>query len=104
MEKPKVITDHKWKNFLYGYELTKKERAEFDWMNSEEIEGSLFIRYRKTVYALGEFMAHRAPFDCVPEDSPLASWHGHRADSFFSAVVIRVSNDGEQYQIGTMIS
>lgn len=37
-EKLTIKTDNKWKNFLYGYELTAKEKKEFDYMSEEEID------------------------------------------------------------------
>ena len=94
----RIITDHKWKDFIYGYELTEKERKEFDWMDPEEFDSSNFIRYRKCVYSLNDFMR-------IEPNSPLPkNWHGYISDSFFSGVLIEISDDGEQYRIGLYLS
>jgi hypothetical protein len=97
MDKLTIITDHKWKQFIYGYELTEKERKEFDWMDEEEIDTSNFFRYRKNVYSVNEFM--RIPKGMFPK-----KWDGYLSDSFFSGILIRLSNDGEEYQAGLYLS
>jgi hypothetical protein len=94
----KIITDHKWKNFLYGYELTKWEQKDFDHLSQEEIDSGAFFRYRKQVYSLEGFMVIMGP------ENPLKSWDGYQSDSYFSGVVLRVSKDGEQYQVGLYLS
>jgi hypothetical protein len=92
-----IKTDHKWKNFLYGYELTAKEKAEFDYMTDEDIDCGSFIRYRKWIYSLEDFMR-------IENNPALAGWSGYSSDSFFSGVVMKISDDGEQYKVGTYIS
>ena len=89
-----IKTDHKWKNFLYGYELTEKEKSEFDYLTTEQIDFGSFIRYKGRVYDTGEFMR------VSDQMGGLLGWHGYSSDSFFSGVVIKVSDDGEQYMIG----
>lgn len=99
-DKITIKTDHKWRAPIYGYELTKKERAEFDYLSDEEIETRSFVRYRRATYDLGEFMTTHG----MPEFNPLRKWHGYISDSFFSGVVIRYDQDCEQIQIGTFYS
>ena len=96
MEKLRIITDHKWKNFIYGVELTEKERREFDYMDAEEIDTASFFRYRARVYSIEDFMR-------IEHNVALMGWDGYASDSFFSGVVIKISDDGEQYKIGTYI-
>lgn len=97
----KLRTDNKWRNFLYGYELPKKWRKHFDWMNDEEFETMNFVKTpgkNKWYYALDEFMitSNMAMFPGV--------WDGYHSDTYFSGHVIRVSTDGEQYKIGYFYS
>ena len=89
-----IKTDHKWKNFLYGYELTEREKVEFDYLTTDEIDLGSFIRYKGRVYDMGEFMRVSDGME------DLLGWHGYSSDSFFSGIVIKVSGDGEQYMIG----
>jgi len=80
-----------------GWELTDKERAEFDYM-SDINEGS-FFRYKGAVYDLGEFMR-------VEEGGPLEllGWHGISTDSYFSGTIIRLSRDCESVTVGRIYS
>lgn len=104
-DKIRIITDHKWRDLKYGYELAPKWRKEFTWIDSAEFDLTEFVVYRKWVYPVSEFMAlNRGSFTNTPADSPLAAWDGYISDSFFSGVVVRFSRDCEQVQVGRFIS
>jgi len=111
MTKLQIITNRHWHYFLYGYELTKKERDEFDYLSDDEINEHSFLRYRGQVYILSDF--ERTPSNTVAyrywsrmqcEHPEWSDWQAYQSDSFFSGIVIRLSDDGEQYQIGTYLS
>jgi len=89
-----IISNFHWNNFLYGYELTPKEKEDYDWIEPEEIDGSSFLRYKNNIYSLAEFLTAYHVED----------WDGIFTDTFFSGVVIKLSEDGEQYQIGTLLA
>lgn len=92
---PKIFTDHKWKQFKYRYEVPRKVlEDDFDYLDEDVING--FFRYRRRWYHLSQFMR-------PARMAGLAGWHGYASDSFFSGVVIRLSDDGEEYQVGTYI-
>ena len=110
MNKPTIRTNHQWRTFLYGYELTPKERSEFnwlDWTEDDDPDGegngkedgwtTPFFRYKGVVYSLDQFVT-------VLPESPFSGWDGYHADSYFSGVLIRVSDDGESFQVATFIS
>lgn len=99
MSELKIITDHKWKNLLYGYELTDKEKKEFDWIDADEIDSHSFFRYRKNVYSITEFMSIHATR--LTFDKP---WNGYYSDSYFSGILIELSDDGEMYRVGLYLS
>ena len=90
----KIITNHHWRNFLYGYELTDKEKEEFDWIDPEEFDTHSFFRYRGSTYSIQDFMV----------SSILPGWHGFHGDSFFSGVAIKLSDDGEQYKVALVLA
>ena len=94
-KKIEIITDHKWKPFLYFYELTEREKEELDWITDDSMN---VFRYRGNVYSIDEFMRFdkHAPF---PE-----TWHGYKSDSYFSGILIEISNDGEMYRVGLYLS
>ena len=87
-----IITDHKPRAIVYGYELTKKQRANFDWIPCDEIDSHCFIKYKRAVYSLSEFMK-----------SPIPFFDGFTADSYFSGVGIRFV-DSETVIVGRVYS
>lgn len=96
-----IVTNNQWRGIVYGYELSEKSKAEFDYL--EFVEGSddegldrEFVRYRGVLYDLNEFIA-------VPVS--LSDWDGYAPDSYFSGVVVRYNAaDDEQVQMGTYYS
>jgi len=109
MGKITVRTNYHWRDPLYGYELTAAERDEFAYLEDSdesdtgEFGSHEFFRYRGCVYDAQEFFVVPAK----PEGWSLElgdefyTWHGYQSDSYFSGIVIRWSEDFEQYQIGT---
>ena len=75
-----IISNHKPRNLLYGYELTAKERAQFDYISTDEMDSHEFMRYRGQVFDVSEFMA--APDDLKP-------WQGIANDTYFSGTLLR---------------
>lgn len=92
MSKLTVKTNHQFRDVVYGYELTDKERKEFDYLTEEELEFRSFARYKGWTYDLNEFT--RAP-DSFP------GWDGIQSDSYFSGVVIKYDETCEQVKLGT---
>ena len=93
-----VTTDNKFKPFLDWSDLSKKEQAEFDYKSEEDQECSGYIRYYGCVYSLDSFMS-------IDEHAPFGgSWSGYCSETFFSGVLIEVSNDGEEYKVGRYMS
>lgn len=84
-----------------AWELTPAEREEFDYLDWQAIdrgeESASFVRYRGTLYDLGEFMA--------PTGDQFGSyWHGYAADTFFSATLVHLCSDGESVVMGRAYS
>lgn len=93
-----IKTNYHWHNFLQGYELPENQREEFHWLNGSQFDEQTFIKYKGQYYALNEFMTIEHAGDVFK------GWHGYLSDSYFSGVLLRVSDDGEQYQIATYYS
>ena len=91
-----IITNHHERDFIYGYELPESVRADFDYLDADEIDFHDFIKYRGVYYDPGEFMRCNGVID--PD---FTGWHGYAPDSFFSGVLIRYSDDCERYTIAT---
>lgn len=92
----RIYTDHKWKQFKYRNEVPEKVlKSEFDWTSEDDVDG--FILYKGNWYYLSEF--ERIPNGLFPK-----GWQGYHSDSFFSGILIQVSEDSETYRIGTYCS
>lgn len=88
-----IKTNNQWRVFLDWYDLPEKAKRVFDYADTD---GS-FLKYKGNYYSLEDFMR-------IENNSDLQGWHGYSSDTYFSGVLIRLSNDGEQYQIGTYFS
>ena len=91
-----VRTDNKWKNFVYGHDVPKKAKKDFDHLDDDESSDGFFC-YLGRWYHISDFMVTPKDFNC---EMP---WDGYHSDSFFSGVVLKVAKDGERYQVGTYI-
>ena len=88
-----LITNNQYRNLLYGYELSTKEREEFDYLDDNGFHAQSFLRYRGIVYDMGEF-----------ERSNVAGWDGQHVDTFFSAVLVKYSEDMEQVKVALYLT
>ena len=98
----KIHTNKNWRYFKYQNEVPEDVMKDtFDWMNDSPYHNlddytDGFIHYKDNWYNLDDFM----PCD----QSIFKGWDGYIADSFFSGILIKLSEDGEQYQIGLYLS
>ena len=98
-----IITNHVPRDGIDAWELSREERAEFDYINWSAIdEGSdsaSFVRFKGELYDLGEFEVWRNP------SSPIVgNWHAMRSDTFFSGLLVRYCDDHERVVIGRYYS
>ena len=87
-----VKTNNVPRHVICGYELTDKEKKQFDYISDDELDYAIFFKYKGRVYDLDEFC-------CCPDT--LKPWHGYFSDSFFSGVVVKYVSDNEQVIVGT---
>tara|TARA_R100001086_G_C11747349_1_gene234283 strand:+ start:195 stop:479 length:285 start_codon:yes stop_codon:yes gene_type:complete len=93
----KITTNHHYRTILSFFDLTKKEQNEIK-DNYDTIEESSFFRYRGLVYDLSEFMSN---YDNTPFCN---EWDGYHNDSFFSAVLVKFSDNNEAVKVGLATS
>lgn len=84
-----ITTNHVPRDLIYGFQLSQKEREDFDYLTGEDLESHSFFRYQGIVYDPSEFM----PID-------LDDWDGYSSDSFFSGTLIRYTEDCDQVIVG----
>lgn len=83
---------------INGWDLTEKEKKEFDYLDFSEEAGDgmsrSFFRYKGNVYDLGDCMA-------VESTNTLCKgWDGYYGESYFSAVVVKYVNDYQDVIVG----
>ncbi len=93
-----IKTDHKWKNFLYRYDVPNKVLNDQFSHLSEDDANDGFICYHGHYYHLYDFMRYDG------KDPVMGAYDGYASDGYFSGVLLKVSRDGEQYQIASFIS
>lgn len=104
----KITTNNVPRDIVEAYQLTEKERKEFDYLDWEAIErgedSASFVRYRGELYILTDFVRispmgsnHVGPMGChynmTEADRELARWDGILTESFFSGIVLRYYRD-----------
>lgn len=91
-----IITNNQERNFLYEHEVPK-HILEND-LDYAKDTGDGFIKYKGNYYHLCDFMRIEGNFP-----NEFKGWNGYLSDSFFSGILIKVSEDGETYKIATYI-
>jgi hypothetical protein len=88
-----VVTDNKWKPFLYREDVPKRVLGEqFDWLDADTVDG--FIRYQGGYY-------HTSMFERIVKGTFNGDWDGVHHTSQSTGVLIALSKDGEEYKIGS---
>lgn len=93
MNQMKVVTNRVPRELIHGIDLSDKERAEFDFLTSEEIDCDLFFRYRGDVYYLGNFMRAEMFINGI-------EWHGSQGDNYFAGTLVHLCDDHEHVIVG----
>lgn len=79
----KIVTNNQPLPLLDWSNLTEKEQAEFDWLETEDEQCSAdFFRYKGQVWCLDEF-------DTTESDGKLSEWDGLCSTSAFSGVLVK---------------
>ena len=89
----KVTTNHVPRPIIDAWELTPAEREDFGYLAWDAIDkgedSASFVRYRGSLYDLGEFSRDYGITKDAGLPDALARWDGYLSESFFSAVVVR---------------
>jgi len=99
----KIITNNQPRFTLDAYELSEKERKEFDYLNWEAIDkgedSATFFRYKGQLYGLGEFMR------IDDSTGELNGWHGVCSGSAFHGIIIKFpDNNMDSVVVGQYFS
>jgi len=100
-----ITTNNVPRDLLTFYDLTEKERSDFDYVTEDDQFSLRFFRYRGNAYDSSEFVrivprSRQVGWEHgADEDSPLLAWDGIQTDSFFSAIVIRFAPDTDYERV-----
>ena len=106
----KIVSNHQYRYFLYGYELPEKIRkSEFDYMDDDTFAEENFILYKGEYYCLNDFVRIVSPtVDCgfahIDYSGELKGWNGIFSETHFSGLVISIGDHGDTYKIGRYCS
>lgn len=94
-----IKTNNQWRAVLQGYELPESARAEFDYMEPEELDCASFVQFKGQYFDLNDFMR-------VEQGGELhkLGWHGVNGTGFFHAYIIKLSDCGESAIVGQLFS
>lgn len=90
----KIITNNVPRDIINWYDLTEKEKKEFDWIHKGTEDEYNFVRFNGNCYATNEFM------QIDNNNWDLKGWHDYIPDTYFSGVLIKYVNDYEQVVMG----
>jgi len=96
-----VKTNNTLRSFLYGYQVPDKVLSDFSHLSEDEKQDG-WIKYRNSYYHMSDFTTTQGPYG--NQEIYKLGWHGLLTDTFFSGIVIKILDDGESYQIGTIYS
>lgn len=98
----KIKCNYVPRDTLYWHQLTDKERAEFDYLDTEDEQHSArFCRYKNWVYDLGEFTRIPRGLSDRPECKVLINFDGWKNDSFFSGILIKYVDEDDSVIVAT---
>lgn len=95
-----IKTNNVPRQLIFGYELSEKEKADFDYI--EDIEAHDFLKYKGEIYDPSDFMYINPSKECLPKG--FEKWDGYVSDSFFSGILIKYCNDFESVIVATYYS
>jgi hypothetical protein len=103
-----ITTNHHSRPVFPVHDLSPCERSRHD---IDADSGGAFFRYRGEVYNLDDFVRiipqGETPiygFAHHDHDGSLKGWNGIMTDSFFSGIVVRLSDDCEEVVVGLLLS
>ena len=91
-----IIGNGHEKPLLSWHELTEKEKKEFDY---DGMENDLFFRYRNWIHTLSDIMY-------IDKNTPawMQAFDGYSSDSFFSGILVTLTEDSDYIKVYTYIS
>lgn len=96
----KIITNNHWHKLITWYDLKKKDQEWYDYDHSQD---DRYFYYRDTAYSLSDFVSVNSILSQGYEVTSFGE-HAYIDNSFFSNILIKLSDCGEAVQVATYIS
>ena len=97
MSKLEIFTNNQPRDIIYGFQMPKGQRKNFDYLNNEDYMNNQFVQYHGYYYDMNEFMS-------VNNNSDFKGWDGYSSDTYFSGVLIKICDDGDSVIMGRYYS
>ncbi len=95
----KITTNNQYRPILHWNDLNETEQKEYK-DAYDDVEESSFFRYRDWCYDLNDFLRVNDSLNGKGKEHDLYGWDGYHNESFFSSVVIKLSESGEAIRVG----
>ncbi len=89
----RIICNNVPRLLLNWDQLTPQERKDFDYLSEDDRIGRDFVRYRGSAYDLGEFMRIDKTVAPHCQRPNWEKFDGYYSETFFSAVLVRYTED-----------
>jgi len=90
----KTITNNHWRGFIYDYQVPDSILNDYEHLSDcDKTDG--WIHYRSNWYHISDFMRF---------DDNANKWDGYVGLTYFCAVLIKISDCGDAYQIALQLS
>jgi hypothetical protein len=98
-----IITNNVPRDIVYGYELTDKERKEFEYIDFDSDDGAChdFVRYKGELIDLQDL---EGGWGSHIMSTTFKGWSAYRSDTFFSGILVRFVEDYEKVVMGRYYS
>tara|TARA_R100000951_G_scaffold115686_1_gene124597 strand:- start:948 stop:1250 length:303 start_codon:yes stop_codon:yes gene_type:complete len=95
----KITTNNQFRPILHWSDLTETEQKEYK-DAYDDVQESSFFRYSDWTYDLNDFLRVNDSLHGKGQQHDLYGWDGYKNDSFFSSVVIKLSDCGDSVCVG----
>lgn len=96
-----IVTNNHYRQLISWDDLTPKEQEDFDFSDKKQSD---YFRYKGIVYTLADFCHISFPVSCKTGEKPFEGWDSWHNDSFFSGILIKISDCGEMVKCGWFYS
>lgn len=93
-----IISNYHKRPIIYGFELSERWRKEFDYLENDELDSQMFVKYHDWIYSIGDFTnLHNRMWVSEDTAKQFKGWDGYINDTFFSGILVKVDKEDTEY-------